>query len=539
MAIAVTNDASAFKRSANAPGQTAYTLWGWFNFTTVTPARFWGPLGIYAGADGAPTTNTAYHQISSAASGSANLVLGYDGPAGAVTVALATVSTNTWYFMALTCSALTAGNLKAYIRAITANTLTVASSTNTADTFTPARTEWGRDAFTGDFITGSMHAIGSADVAKSVDELLEMSYFHEPQLDGISSLNCFYPCIESVNTNASVDRSGNARNATVTHGALADSPPLLWRAIPPPWNLPSSAASGDMTGSTSFAFTATGTLTGAGALSGATTLTFSPTATLIGNAPITGSSSFAFSPTATLTGSGALTGASTLTFAPTSTLTGTGALSGSSSFAFSPSSTLTGSGALSGTATVTFSPTGTLSDAAAGGAMAGASSFTFTIVGTLTGTGDLAGSTTLTFSPAGVLSDASAPAVVARSGGAGRSHRRRYTIRIDGQVFEAEDESEAVAILAQAQALAEKAATNRAEEIVERALPKALSLGAVKPIAIKSPTINVSNALAAEAQAAQAAIDRAYAHASAVAELRLLMALTEADDDEEDFLLLH
>lgn len=138
-------------------------------------------------------------------------------------------------------------------------------------------------------------------------------------------------------------------------------------------------------------------------------------------------------------------------------------------------------------------------------------------------------------------SDAPPPSPdVPSSKAAGRSRkRRRYTIRIDGQIFEAEDEQQALSILAQAQALAEVAATKRADEIVERALPKAISLGAVKPISIKAPTLNVSSALAAQAEAAQAAIDRAYADASAAAELRLLLALMAAEEDEEEFLLLH
>jgi translation initiation factor IF-2 len=136
---------------------------------------------------------------------------------------------------------------------------------------------------------------------------------------------------------------------------------------------------------------------------------------------------------------------------------------------------------------------------------------------------------------------AAAPPVVTPSAkGAGRSRRRRkYIIRIEGRVFEAEDESQAIAILEQAQVLAEKAASNRADEIVEKALPKAISLGAVKPIAIKAPTVQVSEALQAQADATQAAIDRAYANASAIAELRLLLALRAAEEDEEEFLLLH
>jgi hypothetical protein len=398
MAIAVTNDASAFKRSANVPTQTAFSLWGWFYFTSVTPARFWGPLGIYAGTDGNPTGGTAYLQVSSASSGSSQLVLA----GGTISnVNLVNASANTWYFIALTCSGNSTGQVIAYARALTANTLTSAPSTGPNTAFTSARIEWGREAFTGDFISGRIHACGAANVALSADELLELSYFHEPQLDGIRSLNVFYPTINAVNTDCTTDMSGNARNATATVGALADSPPLLWKAIAPPWNLPAATASGALTGSTTVTFSQSGTLTGDGALSGSSTLAFSQSGTISGNAPITGASTITFSQAGSLVGAGALAGTSTVTFSQSGSLSGAGALSGSTTLTFSPTATLTGNGALTGTATVTFNVTGTLTSGA--GSIAGTSSIAFTAVGVLKGTGALSGSTTLTFSQVGVL----------------------------------------------------------------------------------------------------------------------------------------
>jgi hypothetical protein len=122
--------------------------------------------------------------------------------------------------------------------------------------------------------------------------------------------------------------------------------------------------------------------------------------------------------------------------------------------------------------------------------------------------------------------------------GAGRSRRRKYVLRIDGRIFEAESEDAALAILAQAQSLAQVAARHKADAIVDRALPKAIALGAVKPIQIKAPTIVVSDVLKDAARAAQAAIDKAFADESAAAELRLLLALQD-QDDEEEWLLLH
>jgi hypothetical protein len=126
------------------------------------------------------------------------------------------------------------------------------------------------------------------------------------------------------------------------------------------------------------------------------------------------------------------------------------------------------------------------------------------------------------------------------SGGKAKRGRgiRRYTIRIESQVFEADTEAQAIAILEQAKALAELAAERKADEVVVRALPRATSLGAVKPIQLKAPTVQASRELTSAVADAQAAIDRAYANASALAELRLLLALAE-DEDEEELLLLH
>lgn len=447
MAIAVTNDASVFKRSANAPTITSYTIWGWFNFTSVTPARFWGPLGLYAGTDGAPGGGgVQYVQVSSASSGSSQLVLG----GGTITnVNLINTAANTWYFIALNGNALAAGGQVAYARAITSNTLSVASSAGLMTTFTPARAEWGRECFTGDFISGSIHACGMADVALSVDELLELSYFHEPQLDGIRSLNVFYPCIESVNTNAVVDRSGNARNATATVGALADSPPLLWRAIPPPWNLPASAASGDMSGLVALSLTPVGAMTGAGALAGTVALTITPAGalsgagalagsvpltitpagTLIGIGALAGSVPLSITPVGALSGAGALIGSVSLTIAPAGALSGTGALNGAVALAFAPVGALSGAGALTGSVSVSFAVAGALTDASSpSGDMAGSVASVFTINGTLSGAGALGGLVALDFGIAGLLSDAGAPSTTgpfASGGGGGIDYQRQ------------------------------------------------------------------------------------------------------------------
>jgi hypothetical protein len=104
------------------------------------------------------------------------------------------------------------------------------------------------------------------------------------------------------------------------------------------------------------------------------------------NNNISGSSSLAFSPSGTVLGQGAIGGSSALTFAPSGAITGKGAISGSSTLTFSPSASLSGKGALLGSTALTFSLI-----AATGGTtlISGSLSFVLGASGTLTNAGEL------------------------------------------------------------------------------------------------------------------------------------------------------
>lgn len=238
MAVVVNSDASAFKRTANLPDDISFSMWGWFYFGTDRNT-FTGLLALVNSSGGSPTSGI---QLATDSDGTSLKLFTFVPGSNADSATIVTLSAGTWYFGAITCSGTAAGNTIAYVRALTANSLTSTNVDRPDTAWTPGAAEWGRDGFTGDYLNGRIHACGMADVALSANELLELSYYHEPQLDGIRSLNVFYPTIESVNTNASIDRSGNGRNATATVGALADAPALLWRTPGPQIILP--AASG-------------------------------------------------------------------------------------------------------------------------------------------------------------------------------------------------------------------------------------------------------------------------------------------------------
>ncbi|HEY6924758.1 MAG TPA: hypothetical protein VI653_14890, partial [Steroidobacteraceae bacterium] len=195
MAIRINSDASTIKRSANTPTRNAFTLAGWFNFSSFRNGSFWGPLGIYNGTDGTPGASSPYLQISSDTStGNGVLDLWWpDSGNNALSATLFTAQLGTWYFIALTGSGTGVGNVNAYVRSLASNALTVATNSTTTNTFTPNRMEWGRDGFSGDQIDGSAFGCVAFDRALTSRELLILSYaLIQERIPDDTSLNVYY-----------------------------------------------------------------------------------------------------------------------------------------------------------------------------------------------------------------------------------------------------------------------------------------------------------------------------------------------------------
>lgn len=117
--------------------------------------------------------------------------------------------------------------------------------------------------------------------------------------------------------------------------------------------------------------------------------------------------------------------------------------------------------------------------------------------------------------------------------GGGRKRKRRYFVEIDDETFFVESAEEAVALLAQASALAKQAAETAAAAIVEARIPQARSLGKVKPVEI-APRIKTDVPETPELARAKSAIQRIYEEAAQRAELQLLLERQAADEDERD-----
>jgi len=121
---------------------------------------------------------------------------------------------------------------------------------------------------------------------------------------------------------------------------------------------------------------------------------------------------------------------------------------------------------------------------------------------------------------------------------AGRRTKRRYFVEIDGQQFLVDNAQQAQALLDQARAMAERSA-EIAAKTVEKRVKKVISKGRDPgEIRIDRPTVTASPELQLDLTALRADIDRLYANAAALIEMRILLERKAAEEDEEDSLLL-
>lgn len=125
-----------------------------------------------------------------------------------------------------------------------------------------------------------------------------------------------------------------------------------------------------------------------------------------------------------------------------------------------------------------------------------------------------------------------------QSVGAGRRTRRRYYVEIDGQYFPVEDAQEAKTLLDQARAMAERSAEIAAQK-VEKRVKKVVAKGRDPgEIRIERPTVTASPELQLDLSGIRADIDRLYANAAALLEMRVLLELKAAEEDEEEAIML-
>jgi hypothetical protein len=117
----------------------------------------------------------------------------------------------------------------------------------------------------------------------------------------------------------------------------------------------------------------------------------------------------------------------------------------------------------------------------------------------------------------------------------GTRRKQRLYVEIDNQYFPVKSFQEAQQLLLQARALAERQSEEKSERVTKVLRKKAK----VPTVKIQAPVIEVAPELKANLAPLINDIDRLYKQAAQVAELRLLMALAEDDEDDDVFLLLN
>lgn len=397
MAVRISSDASVFRRTASLPPGTSFTLAGWFKFSSVTPARFWGAMGIMNALGG-----TAGRTIASTTSGSAQLSLEYSNAGGTfVTVPLLTVKADTWYFIALTGAGTAIGTVKGYIRAFNEGAFISVSNTVACNAMVSGALEFGREGFTGEFMDGVGQHFATFDRVLDAAELLKLSYAlaAEQPMPDVRNLNTYWRLRGADDIQ---DRSGNARPATVTVGANAQGYRVWKRPRPTAFSV--SSVPGAMSGTAAWTWGQSGTLRGAGALSATVPWTWSQSGTLRGAGALSGSTAWQWNQTGTLAGLGALAGTSAWAWSQSGSLAGAGAMSASASWQWDQSGDLTNatpsSGAISGTAAWSWGQSGAL---AGSGAMAGSSAWTWSQSASIAGLASIAGNAAWAWGQSGTL----------------------------------------------------------------------------------------------------------------------------------------
>jgi len=160
------------------------------------------------------------------------------------------------------------------------------------------------------------------------------------------------------------------------------------------------APGGAISGNTSAAFTAAGTISGTGALAGSGIATFSPSGAIGGTGALAGVAAIGFSPSGTVAAKGALAGSAAADFAPSGLIAGSGTLAGSTAATFAASGAISGGQGVAGSTAAVFTAGGTIGGK---GSLAGSATAAFTPAGDVGTAGTLSGSAAVGFSPAGAI----------------------------------------------------------------------------------------------------------------------------------------
>lgn len=200
-----------YRRTANLPSSTGFTICGWSRLTLhVSDYQYWG-------MENATSTSSAYLLIGFTNTGTFEIASNTGNNSFS-----SAPSDEVWFFWAITCSGTGAGSFNGYWAGFSDTSFKTASTTGAS--FTPACITLGNDSYTED-VNACYFGVKIWDAVLTSTELWNEMETIRPQRT--ANLNIWSPLWDA---NDIKDYSGNGRDWTGAGGSLTseDNPPISY-----------------------------------------------------------------------------------------------------------------------------------------------------------------------------------------------------------------------------------------------------------------------------------------------------------------------
>jgi hypothetical protein len=200
-------------RSANLPDDASFTVTFWYyhiNTGGGSNNYYWN---LFKLTDGTDYRQLYYNQTSDR--------IGLEWDTSQYQAIIDSITNNTWYFCAMTCTGVASGDIDAWADTRDVYPMASATSDSAATAITPTSMELSSNTST-NFLNGRLAAVKIWDAVLTASEIEQERYSYIPKRT--SNLNLFSPLIDNVK-----DYSGNGRDWTETGTVLwEDGPPIPW-----------------------------------------------------------------------------------------------------------------------------------------------------------------------------------------------------------------------------------------------------------------------------------------------------------------------
>lgn len=207
-------------RSTNLPAWNSYTMCGWWRKIGTGDGSWESVLGFTGASD--------YHILYSTISGTTDWwIYGNGNSSGG----LHSVSTNVWYFVAMTCAGTGASDLKGYYNTLGQTTLNLIQTTGV--TMTPTGVGWNGNRLYNEWCNARLANAMLFNVVLTQAQLTRIFLAQQYRPLYWENLNGWWPLLNSPETGDSErlrDYGPNGNDLVLNAGTLSDEvpPPLAW-----------------------------------------------------------------------------------------------------------------------------------------------------------------------------------------------------------------------------------------------------------------------------------------------------------------------